>query len=292
MSRYADITGRYLYLTVAGTEYRVYIEESGTGEPVVLQHTAGCDNRQWRHVLESPDITGQFRLIAPDLPFHGKSVPPTSRDWWNEDYTLTEEFLIAFHLELADALNLERPIYVGCSMGGHLGADLALQHPDRYRAVVCVEAALHSHGMERILPYLYHPEVGNDIKSGMMYTFCSPTSPEEFKRETAWYYSQGAPSVFKGDLEYYFIEHDLTETARNIDTSRIGVWILSAEYDWTAPPAAGALLADEIKGSHFVTMDGVGHFPMSENPEVFGRVLLPILEEAAALTPAALVSQH
>jgi pimeloyl-ACP methyl ester carboxylesterase len=292
MNRYAVITGRYLYLTVQDVEYRVYVEESGTGVPVVLQHTAGCDNRQWRHLLEAPEIIGQFRLIAPDLPFHGKSVPPTSVEWWNQDYTLTEEFLIAFHLELADALQLDRPIFVGCSMGGHLGADLALSHPDRYRAVVCVEAALHSHGMERVLPYLYHPEIGNDTKAGLMYTFCSPTSPEELKRETAWVYSQGAPSVFKGDLEYYLIEHDLTETARTIDTSKIGVWILSGEYDWTAPPTAGALLAGEIEGSHFVTMQGVGHFPMSENPEVFKRVLVPILHEAAAPEDVSLAAQH
>ena len=53
--------GRYLYLTVDGIEYRVYYEESGEGIPLLLQHKAGCDGRQYRHVLKtmrSPRTTG------------------------------------------------------------------------------------------------------------------------------------------------------------------------------------------------------------------------------------------
>ncbi|GAB3572730.1 hypothetical protein GCM10027445_30840 [Amycolatopsis endophytica] len=290
MNRFAGVTGRYVYLTVQGVEYRVYFEEAGSGTPVVLQHTAGCDNRQWRHLMEDTELAGQFRLIAADLPYHGKSLPPAGEQWWTTEYTLTEEFLLAFHVALADALELERPIYMGCSMGGHLAADIALNHPGRYRAVVGIEAALHSHGMERILPWLYHPEIGNDTKPAIMFTLCSPESPERFVRETAWVYSQGAPPVFKGDLEYYMVGHDLTDTARNIDTSAIGVWILSAEYDWSAPPTAGAQLAAEVEGSHFLPMPGMGHFPMSENPERFREIILPILREAALLGQEAVVS--
>jgi pimeloyl-ACP methyl ester carboxylesterase len=290
MSRFADVTGRYVYLTVQGVEYRVYFEEAGSGTPVVLQHTAGCDNRQWRHLVEDGEITDEFRLIALDLPYHGKSLPPTSEEWWKSEYTLSEEFLLAFHVAFADALELDQPIYVGCSMGGHLAADIALKHPERYRAVVGIEAALHSHGMERILPWLYHPEIGNDTKPALMYTLCAPESPEEFVRETVWVYSQGAPPVFKGDLEYYMVGHDLTDAARDIDTAAIGVWILSAEYDWAAPPAACELLAAEVQGSHFVPMRGIGHFPMSENPEKFREIILPILREAALLGQEVVVS--
>ena len=282
----ADIVGRYHYLTVEGVEYRVYVEEAGSGVPVVLQHTAGCDGRQWRHLLEDPSIAGEFRLIAADLPYHGKSLPPTDVAWWEQEYILTEEFLLAFHVELADVLGLDRPIYVGCSMGGHLAADIALQHPDRYRAGDRIEAALHSHGMERILPYLNHPEINNEQKAGLMLTLCSPSSPEQSVRETGWIYTQGAPGVFKGDLEYYMVEHDLSEKARLIDTSRVAMWILSGEYDWTAPPTAGQLLANEIEGSHFVVMEGLGHFPMAEHPERFKDFIIPILREAAALERA------
>jgi pimeloyl-ACP methyl ester carboxylesterase len=144
--------------------------------------------------------------------------------------------------------------------------------------------------MERILPFLDHPEIGNEPKSTLMQTMCAPTSPEGLRRETGWVYSQGAPSVFRGDLLYYFIEHDLSDTAHLIDTSKIGVWILSGEYDWTAPPAVGQRLAAEIEGAHFVLMRGMGHFPMSEAPERFKEIIMPILREAAAFERSPLAS--
>jgi len=282
-ARLSSAVGRYVTLTVEGIDYRVYFEESGSGTPVVLQHTAGCDSRQWRHMLEDPDFTSKYRLIAPDVPYHGRSLPPESERWWEREYSLTKEFLIEFHAQLNEQLGLDRPVYMGCSMGGHLAADLAISCPTRYRAVVGIEAALHSHGMERVLPWMYHPQISNDTKPALMQTLCSPTSPEQFVRETVWVYSQGAPPVFKGDLEYYLIEHDLTDTAASIDTTKIGMWVLSAEYDWSAPPAAGRLLANEVEGCKFVEMASMGHFPMSEDPARFKEYITPILAEAAAL---------
>lgn len=281
-ARIPDVTGRYLYLDVQGVEYRVYFEEAGTGTPVVLQHTAGCDGRQWRHVLEDPDFTARYRLIAPDLPFHGRSLPPESQEWWTEEYELHQDFFLAFHVALVEALELESPVYAGCSMGGHLAPDLALHHPGLYRAAIGLEAALHSHGVERILPWLYHPRVSNDSKPALMHTLCAPQSPERYKRETTYVYSQGAPAVFKGDLNYYVVEHDLTETAQKIDTSQTALHVLNGEYDWSAFPAAGQELAAAVDGATFTLMEGVGHFPMSENPEAFKAYFLPLLERVTA----------
>lgn len=281
-ARIADVVGRYLYLEVQGVEYRVYFEEAGEGVPVVLQHTAGCDARQWRHILEDPDFTSRYRLIAPDLPFHGRSLPPESQDWWTEEYLLHQDFFLAFHVALVSALELESPVYAGCSMGGHLAPDLALHHPGLYRAAIGLEAGLHSHGVERILPWLYHPRITNDSKPALMHTLCAPQSPERYKRETTWVYSQGAPAVFKGDLNYYVVEHDVTDTAEKIDTSQTALHVLNGEYDWSAFPAAGEELAAAVDGATFTLMEGVGHFPMSENPEAFKSYFLPLLERVTA----------
>lgn len=281
-ARHCDITGRYVYLEVEGVEYRVYYEEAGSGIPVLLQHTAGCDNRQWRHLLEDPDFTSRYRLIAPDLPYHGKSLPPEALPWWSEEYSLKQSLFIAFQAAMVKALDLERPVFVGCSMGGHLAPDLALHRPGLFRAVIGIEAALESHGVERILPWLHHPRVNNDSKPALMYTLCAPQSPEPYKRETAWVYSQGAPPVFKGDLDYYLVEHDLTGRAAEIDTSRTAVYLLNGEYDWSAPPAAGQALAAEISGAEHTVMTALGHFPMCENPQRFKSFIGPVLEKATA----------
>ena len=94
-------------------------------------------------------------------------------------------------------------------------------------------------------------------------------------------YSQGAPPVFKGDLYYYSVDHDLTNTAHEIDTSKTAVYIMCGEYDWSSTPAMARALADQIKGAQYRDMPNLGHFPMSENPELFLRYVRPVLEEIA-----------
>lgn len=278
MARIADVTGRYVYLTVEGIEYRLYFEESGQGIPLMCQHTAGSDGRQYRHLLEDPEITSNFRVIVHDLPYHGRSLPPFGPPWWEQEYKLTGGFFKQLILGLADALELEQPVFMGCSMGGHLPVDLALNHPDRFRACIALEGALESHAIQGVMPWWNHPRLSNDSKPSLMYTMMAPQSPESSKRETIWMYSQGAPPVFYGDLYYYGVDYDTTATAQNIDTSQVGLHILSGEYDWSAYPEACQALHEKVKGSTYTLMRRMGHFPMSENPSEFKDYLMPALE--------------
>jgi hypothetical protein len=64
MTRFDMAVGRYVYITVDGIEYRVYFEESGNGIPIVMQHTAGADGRQWRHLLEDTEFQHDFHLLT------------------------------------------------------------------------------------------------------------------------------------------------------------------------------------------------------------------------------------
>jgi len=277
--RFDHAVGRYVHLDLGGIEHRVYFEESGTGIPLLLQHTAGADGRQWRHVLEDEALRRTFRMIAYDLPFHGKSVPPTSQRWWAEPYRLTREFLTRVPTTLSRALGLERPVYMGSSIGGHLAIDLAIDYPGFFRAVVGLEASAQTPG--GYLDEFFHPEISNDFKAHLMYGLMAPTSPDALRHETLWVYSQGAPAVFKGDLYYYSIDHDVRETAGRIDTRQTSVDILNGEYDWSGTPELGAALAKLIPGARYATMTGLGHFPMSENPELFLATIRPVLARIA-----------
>lgn len=280
MARFDTAIGRYIYVAIDGIEYRVYFEEAGRGIPLLLQHTAGADGRQWRHLLE--DATQRdFRMIAYDLPYHGKSVPPTGIEWWRSEYRLTTDFLMKFVLALSKELELERPVYMGSSIGGHLATDLALNFPDKFRAIVGLEAAIATPGGYD--DQWSHPRVSNEYKASVMYGLMSPTSPEKFRRETAWGYSQGAPPVFKGDLYYYSVDHNLADTAEKIDTTRTPLYLLTGEYDWASTPAMSEELAARIQGVKYTTMKGLGHFPMSEDPRRFLEYVAPILKEIAAL---------
>jgi pimeloyl-ACP methyl ester carboxylesterase len=280
MARFDVATGRYIYIAIDGIEYRVYFEEAGRGIPMLLQHTAGADGRQWRHMLEDPALQRDFRMIAYDLPYHGKSVPPTSVEWWRSEYRLTKDFLMKFVLALGKELDLDRPVYMGSSIGGHLATDLALNFPEKFRAIIGLEAAISTPGGYD--DQWSHPRVSNEYKASVMYGLMSPTSPEKFRRETAWGYSQGAPPVFKGDLYYYSVDHDLADTAQQIDTTRVPLYLLTGEYDWASTPAMSEELAARIKGVKYKTMKGLGHFPMSEDPERFIEYVAPILKEISA----------
>ena len=273
--------GRYVQLELAGAKHRIYFEEAGTGIPILLQHTAGCHSSQWRHLFETPEITDRFRLIAYDLPYHGKSLPPVEEDWWEQQYLLKGDFLRSIPLALSRVLGLDRPIFVGCSVGGLLALDLAHKHAEDFRAVISLEGALAIPGKLEHNTELWHPQVNNEYKARLMDALMSPTSPKRYRKETAYVYSCGWPPVFLGDLNYYLEDYDLTAVACEIDTHRVGVHILSAEYDCSGTAELGRAAHEAIAGSTFQEMKNVGHFPMSENPKAFLQYLLPTLDKAA-----------
>lgn len=280
--RYDSPVGRYVHVELGGLDHRIYFEEFGQGIPILLQHTAGSHGSQWRHLFENTAITDHFRLIAYDLPFHGKSIPPVDRRWWEEQYKLTGEFLRSVPRAVSDALFLDRPVFMGCSVGGLLALDLALRHPDDFRAVVSIEGALHIGGDPERLVGFWHPQVSNQSKARMMEGLTSPTSPDPYRKETTQLYSAGWPQAFMGDLHYYMADYDLRESATAIDTTRVGVHIMSGEYDYSATMEKGREAHESIVGSTFTEMLGVGHFPMSENPEAFMKHLMPLLEQIRA----------
>ncbi|MFG2727823.1 alpha/beta fold hydrolase [Streptomyces canus] len=283
------ITGGYIYLTVEDIEYRVYYEEAGQGIPLLLGHTAGSDGRQYRHLMCDEEVTRNFRCIAYDLPYHGKSLPPYGHKWWAEEYNMTRARMMAFPNALSDALTLERPVYLGSSMGGHLAIDLAHDFPDRYRATIAVEGALRSAteyvdvGMDGIRREFDNPNVSRNSVGAAMLLNMSPYSPEEAVREVQWEYMCGGPGIFAGDLYYYYYEHDMTpEQAAEIDTDRCMLYLLTGEYDPNTSPAETQAVADRVKGSEFTAMPKLGHFPATENYPEFRQHLLPVLNKIAA----------
>ncbi len=277
--RFDAPVGRYVHLNLDSADHRIYFEEAGEGIPLLMQHTAGCHGSQWRHLFEVPEITEKFRLIAYDLPYHGKSVPPVEKQWWAEDYNLRGEFLRSIPVKLAQALDLQDPVFMGCSVGGLLALDLAHKHADVFRAVISVEGALHIEGSISGLSELWHPQINNEYKARLMDGLMSPNSPEAYRKETSFVYASGWPPVFIGDLYYYVEDYDLRGLAGEIDTNQVGVHILSGEYDYSGTSELGQEAHQSIPGSTWVEMKGVGHFPMSENPEAFIQYLLPILEQ-------------
>ena len=275
--KFEPITGRYFTMNVDGDPVRVYVEEAGAGTPLVCLHTAGSDGRQFRHLMTDPAVTDHFRVIAFDMPWHGKSNPPVG--WEDQEYQLTTDLYRDTVLAFCDAMALENPVVMGCSMGGRIVLHLALDHPDRFKAVIALEGADRLEGYYD-LEWLHRPDVhGGEVAAGFVSGQVAPQSPDEFRWETLWHYMQGGPGIFKGDLHFYWVDGHFDDRSAKIDTSRCPVYLLSGEYDSSCTPERTEATAARIKGSSATVMPGIGHFPMSENPALFREFILPVLEK-------------
>jgi pimeloyl-ACP methyl ester carboxylesterase len=273
--RQDPIVGKYAYVPYGGREYRVFYEEAGEGIPLVCLHTAGTDSREWRHQLSDPEINSNFRVIAFDLPRHGKSIPPLGFE--REEYRLTAKFYSEFVMAFCDALELERPVVMGSSMGGNICLHLALNFEERLRALIAIEACDYSPGW--FISWLHHPEVhGGEACATSVFGLMAPQSPSDYRWETWWYYSQGGPGIFKGDLYFYSVDHDFRELNERI-SGAVPIYFMTGVYDFACTPEMTSQTAEKIKGSETIIMEGIGHFPMSENPVTFKKYLMPVLDK-------------
>ena len=271
------IVGRYARLQLEGREHRVYFEEAGEGIPLLCLHTAGSDSRQYRAVLNDEEIVRRYRVIAFDMPWHGKSSPPAG--WEKEDYRLTTGRYTGMIMSVVRSLGLERPVVMGCSIGGRIVLDLALTHAHDLRALIGLQSGAF---VERYYDpaWLDHPEVhGGRACGAVAYGLMSPLSPRADVWETVWHYMQGGPGVFTGDLHFYQVEGDVRERIGAIDTSVCPLYLLTGEYDYSASPRDTQAVVDRVKGAKLTIMKGLGHFPMSENPQAFLGYLRPVLRE-------------
>ena len=271
------IVGRYVTLQVGGRSCRVYFEEAGSGIPLVCLHTAGADGRQFRHLMLDEAVTRNFRVIAFDLPWHGKSLPPSG--WQLEEYRLTASAFMETILAFCRGLDLDRPVIMGCSIGGRIVLHLALEHVAEFRALIGLEAAPHQ------TPYsdptwLNRPDLnGGELAAAFVSGLIAPQSPDVSRFETLWMYKQSGPGVFKGDLYFYREQGDLRAQVGIIDTKTCPLYLLTGEYDFSCMLEDSARTAEAIQGAEFTVMNKLGHFPMSENPEHFRSYLLPVLEK-------------
>ncbi|MCC7548359.1 MAG: alpha/beta hydrolase [Burkholderiales bacterium] len=277
------IVGRYAHVPILDEACRVYFEEAGQGIPLVCLHTAGADSRQFRHLMCDEEITRDFRVLAFDLPWHGKSYPP--QGWEGREYRLTTERYIATVLAFCDALELERPVVMGCSIGGRIVLQLAHAHGDRFRALVGLEAA-DFQAPWYDTDWLHRSDVhGGEVCAALISGLIAPQSPALHRHETLWQYMQGGPGVFKGDLYFYRVDGDLRGRLGGIDAERCPLHLLTGEYDFSCTPEDTLRTAQSIPGARVTIMKELGHFPMSENPARFRHYLLPVLGEILQSQP-------
>jgi pimeloyl-ACP methyl ester carboxylesterase len=274
-----NIRAGYVWIEYEGRPSRIYYEEAGSGRDLLCLHTAGSDSRQFYKLLNDAGLGAEWRMVAFDLPWHGKSLPPEGAPIGAWDLT-TERYVAAIEAVIA-ALGLRRPVLLGSSMAGQICLEMALRWGERLGGVIACEASERIVGRE--VPWTRHPQVNEStFVPEWVHGLMAPQSPPERAREVWWEYSQGGFGVFWGDIRFYAREWDARERVGRIDTKKCPVIMLTGEYDYSCTPEISRATAAKIPGAEFEVMRGIGHFPMAENPDLFMQYLRPALARLRA----------
>jgi 3-oxoadipate enol-lactonase len=182
-------------------------------------------------------------------------------------------------IDLIDALSIKKCIPVGVSVGGMIAQIMADRIPQRIKKVVFCDTR-HKIGNaqswnERIAAV---KEKGiAAVSDSILQRWFS----EKFQREQAEKY-KGYKNMLERSPVLGYIktceairEADLEETAKKIKISSL--CIVGSE-DKSTPPGDVKDLADLIEGSEYKVIDGAGHIPCVDNPEVLSKMIIDFLK--------------
>src|SRR4029450_11405183 len=113
------------------------VRVSGTGFPLIMLHGYTTTSEFWREQVE--ELSRSYQAIRPNLPGHGISAAPPSRQY-------TIDAFVADLEGLFQHFSLRRAALVGLSMGGVISQHFALRNPQLLQALVLVDTTSHGIG--------------------------------------------------------------------------------------------------------------------------------------------------
>ena len=125
-----------------GLELNV-LEWSTEGVPLILLHGGGNEAHLWDDFI--PSIAPHYRVIAVDQRGHGDSD-------WDPEGRYETEYMVNDLEALTEALQIDRFVLIGFSMGGRVAMGFAGRHPERLAGLVLVDIGpeLDPRGVSRI----------------------------------------------------------------------------------------------------------------------------------------------
>ncbi|WP_336518270.1 alpha/beta hydrolase [Pollutibacter soli] len=111
---------------------KIYYEESGQGEPLLLLHGFGRTASDWQPFIS--EFSKEYRVVAWDMRGHGRSANPDTSIIFSHARAAQDL------LTLMDNLKLKKVKVVGHSSGGIIALYAASMQPDRFDAIVPISA--------------------------------------------------------------------------------------------------------------------------------------------------------
>ncbi|QWV97771.1 alpha/beta hydrolase [Geomonas nitrogeniifigens] len=248
-------------------------DDVGTGPVLMLIHGFPLNRQMWQPQL-TPIAEAGFRVIAPDLRGFGASDAPAggySMDLFADDI-----------VGLLDALDIEKAVVGGMSMGGYVLLNLMERYPDRVRAACFIATRANADdeaGRARRSAMAAEAErLGANpvIKIFAELLFATETAernPELIALVTSWM-RNAAPKGLAGGL---LAMRDRKDYVEDLKSFQLPSLVLAGAEDRAAPLEVAKVLIDGLPGCKSRIIDKAGHMLNMEQPEIFNKTLIDFL---------------
>jgi pimeloyl-ACP methyl ester carboxylesterase len=256
---------------------RLYYEEAGEGETLVLGHAGLVDSGMWDPQWEA--FMQRYRVVRYDMRGFGKSDPaPGPR---NRRHDLAQ---------LLQALRVERAALLGCSMSGTIMLDFALEHPAMVSALVIVSASPSGYQPEgdpppelmEMFPAAQQGDTARVSELQMRLWIDGPTrQPEQANPDVR----QRAAAMNRIPVERgTFFTADLQPVdsldppaISRLDDVHVPALIMAGALDYPTTIRAADILAEGIPDARKHLFAHSAHLPNMEEPDEFTQVVLGFL---------------
>jgi pimeloyl-ACP methyl ester carboxylesterase len=264
----------------------VNVIELGEGPPLIFVHGLSGSWPNWLEQL--PAFAATHRVITLDLPGFGHSPMPRERISISGYARVLDR--------LMDTLGIDAAAVVGNSMGGFVGAELAIAFPQRVERLVLISAAgisTYDHrGAVRTVPVLRRAERILTAYTAWMASKSDTVARRPRLRDATLNLVTSHPSrlpaalaaeQLRGSGKPGFIQaleanldYDFRERLGEIACPTLIVW---GEKDRVITARDAAVFEQLIPGSRVVVYADTGHLAMIERPAAFNALLEEFLSE-------------
>jgi pimeloyl-ACP methyl ester carboxylesterase len=258
--------------SVQAGEVRLHYEERGHGpDLLLLVHGYAACWRWWEPALERLD-PARYHAYAPDLRGAGESdKPPSGYDI--EQYA--EDVL-----QFCQALRLRNLVYVGHSMGGIIGMQMALSHRELLRGLVLVDPSPAdpmelSPQQQQALDVVTRQLTTNRDVALAWYQLCFQRPPAQRVMKTILEAGMSASAAHARDSMRSILSTTLGERLGGISTPSL---LIGGDMDAIVPLQSMLATQRRIPGCGLHVFHRVGHSPPLEVPDDFAAVLTDFLE--------------
>src|SRR2546427_2529997 len=252
---------------------RINYKRAGSGLPMILLHAGIADARMWVPQIDA--FAEHFDVIAPEVRGFGKSELPPER--WNP---------VADVLGLIDQLHLKPAHIVGCSLGGMLAIDFALEHPDRISKLVLVGPAIGGANFGKKYPDVFAEakaaEEAGDVEAqnqAEMHLFLDgPRRPRGYVKQPLrdLFLEMNGPNL-RIDWESAPSDDPNPPAAERLQEITAPVLLIVGDEDVPTIFDAIELLMEKVPHARKAVIHDAAHLPNLEHPAEFNRLVLDFL---------------